>query len=314
MRLRKLIRLQFLVVAVIVGIGVTAIANATRTSGGTYSLPVNTNNPAITGQPIDAADHNATMNDLATEMTDSLSRSNKGAMLGPLQLQAGAGSATTPTLTWSGDTNTGFYWISANRFGMAVNGLIAAEFLPDVFLFYNAAGTNMFGCTVTGGYCVSPLPMLLTGSATVSAASDATGGTRQTALTIPNGDIDFSGVTYPTSTTGHTDKIGPANFAKVWATISFTNATPFVPSVVSGFNVASVSRVDAQTVRVTIADDMANANYAVMGAVGGVVFQHISVVATATTHFDVRYSTGAAHTTLDSAGGGTFYVMVMGAQ
>jgi len=57
-----------------------------RNGSGTYTLPANTVSPAVAGDIISPDDFNSVLDDLETELTDSLSRSNKGAMLAPLTL------------------------------------------------------------------------------------------------------------------------------------------------------------------------------------------------------------------------------------
>ncbi len=89
-----------------------------RDSGGTYSLP--SGNPVVTGTAISSTTHNDTLADIKTELTDSLSRSNKGAMLA--QFQAYSGTVNVPGIGWAADTDTGFYHISAGSFGVAING------------------------------------------------------------------------------------------------------------------------------------------------------------------------------------------------
>jgi hypothetical protein len=89
-----------------------------RNSGGTYSLPAG--NPVVTGTTISSTTHNSTLNDIATELTDSLSRSGKGPMTAPLELADG--SAAAPALSFDNDTDCGWYRIGANNLGLALNG------------------------------------------------------------------------------------------------------------------------------------------------------------------------------------------------
>lgn len=91
-----------------------------RNGSGTYSLP-SPENPVVTGTTISATSHNTTQTDIATELTDSLSRSAKGAMLG--QLKAHVGTVAAPGVTFDGDLDCGLYRIGANDVGMSVNGV-----------------------------------------------------------------------------------------------------------------------------------------------------------------------------------------------
>lgn len=91
---------------------------ASRNSGGTYSLP----NPAVvTGSSISSTWANSTLNDLATEITNSLDRAGRGAMTGPLRLKSGA-SAAAPDLAWDVETNSGWYRAAAGDLRFALAG------------------------------------------------------------------------------------------------------------------------------------------------------------------------------------------------
>ncbi len=89
-----------------------------RNARGTMSLFAG--NPVSSGNTISSSLHNSTMSDIATEMTDSLNRSGKGAMLAPLELADG--SVASPALSFDTDTDCGVYRIGANNLGIAVNG------------------------------------------------------------------------------------------------------------------------------------------------------------------------------------------------
>lgn len=57
-----------------------------RNGSGTYNLPSNSWNPAITGAAATAADYQALINDIATALTQSLSRDGQATMTGPLNM------------------------------------------------------------------------------------------------------------------------------------------------------------------------------------------------------------------------------------
>jgi hypothetical protein len=92
-----------------------------RDGSGNYTLPVNSVDPAVTNTTINPTDFNSTMNDLSTEIQDSLDRSGKGAMLAALAMggfkvqNVGAPSASTDALrltdiggtVFSGTTGSG---------------------------------------------------------------------------------------------------------------------------------------------------------------------------------------------------------------
>lgn len=94
-----------------------------RNSGGTYSLPAG--NPVVTGASVSSTVHNNTLNDITSEMTDSLSRSNKGAMLAQLQLFAG--TVGVPGLAFGSDTDMGFYYSAAGITKFSVAGVELLE-------------------------------------------------------------------------------------------------------------------------------------------------------------------------------------------
>lgn len=91
--------------------------DAARNSSGTYSLPAG--NPVVSGNTITTTWANNTMSDVSNEVTDSLSRSNKGAMLAPLRLYSG--TQALPGLTFEGDTDTGIWRPAANAIAFGAN-------------------------------------------------------------------------------------------------------------------------------------------------------------------------------------------------
>jgi hypothetical protein len=122
-----------------------------RNSSGTFSLV--SGNPVVTGTTISTTWANNTLSDIATELTDSLSRSNKGAMLAPLT--GYVGTVSLPGYTFSGDTNTGLYWVSADDFAAAVGGVKVAEFAATAVTFtpgvtVTQSQTNGNGISATG--------------------------------------------------------------------------------------------------------------------------------------------------------------------
>lgn len=123
---------------------------AARNSSGTYSLPAG--NPVVTGTAVSSTWANTTLTDIRTEITSSLDRSGRGAMLAPLQCSVGSVSA--PGLTFSGDTNTGLYRVGADNPAMAAGGVKAQEWTATastipVALTCSAGATVAAGLTVT---------------------------------------------------------------------------------------------------------------------------------------------------------------------
>lgn len=91
-------------------------ASAARNSSGSYSLP--SGNPVVTGQTITSSWANTTLTDLGTELTNSLDRNGRGAMLAPLQLQSGTAGA--PGLTFSAEASSGLYRAATGDIRMSV--------------------------------------------------------------------------------------------------------------------------------------------------------------------------------------------------
>lgn len=100
-----------------------------RDSNGNYTLP--SGNPVTAGTIIDADWGNATMSDIAVELSDSLSRSGKGGLQGQLKLIAGSKSA--PGVCFALEQSAGWYRNAAGDIRLAVLG-------TDVF--YSAPSGN----------------------------------------------------------------------------------------------------------------------------------------------------------------------------
>lgn len=89
-----------------------------RNSGGTYTLPVS--NPVVTATTVSSTWANDTMNDIKTELTDSLSRSGKGGMSAALKIVDGSVSA--PGIAFGSETGSGVYRNAAGDVRFAVLG------------------------------------------------------------------------------------------------------------------------------------------------------------------------------------------------
>jgi hypothetical protein len=147
-----------------------------RNSSGSYSLP--SGNPVVSGTTITAAVQNSTMSDVATEMSDSLSRSGKGAMTAPLQVPNGTSAA--PAVTFSSETASGRYRAGAGDIRDAVGG-------TDVWKEQAAGLTALVPLTASSTF---------TTSASGVTFSDAT-----TQTTSASTQSDKSGITNGANTT-----------------------------------------------------------------------------------------------------------------
>lgn len=179
-------RLTLMTFAAVLALAIGAIVTASRDSSGTYTLP--SGNPVVSGTTISSTVHNNTMNDLKTEMTDSLSRSGKGGMTAPLRCADGAVGA--PAFSWTSDTDTGLYRIGANNPAMSAGGVKVQEWSATTATFplavaVTGAQTNAAGITVTQSTS--------NGNA-VTATGNGTGagvrGVGQTSTAGPGGDFE----------------------------------------------------------------------------------------------------------------------------
>ena len=112
-----------------------------RNASGTYTLP--TGNPVVSGTDITVTWGNNTMNDIATEITDSLSRSGKGGMLAPLTFSDG--TVTQPGISWVSDANTGFFRIGADNMAMTAGGVKIVDYANGAFTFSDTATSSTVG-------------------------------------------------------------------------------------------------------------------------------------------------------------------------
>lgn len=87
-----------------------------RNGSGTMSVA----NSFSSGSTISSSAMNANFTDLATEMTNSLPRDGQAGMTG--QLKAASGTSSLPGMSFSSDTDTGFYRKAANTIGVAAGG------------------------------------------------------------------------------------------------------------------------------------------------------------------------------------------------
>jgi microcystin-dependent protein len=94
-------------------------------SNGIYSLPAGY--LAVTGEVIQASQHNPPLEDLGSSMSQRLMRSGAAPMTGPLK--AVDGSTGSPAVQFSNAASTGFYK-SANGIGVSIGGTKVAEFGP----------------------------------------------------------------------------------------------------------------------------------------------------------------------------------------
>jgi microcystin-dependent protein len=93
-------------------------------ANGVYSLPVGY--LAVTGQTIQASQHNPPLEDIAAALTGRLSRDGTAPMTGPVK--AADGAVGSPSVTFANAPTTGLYKTMSGNIGVAVGGSEVAEF------------------------------------------------------------------------------------------------------------------------------------------------------------------------------------------
>lgn len=142
-----------------------------RNSSGSYTLPAG--NPVVTHTTITSTWANSTLSDVGSELTSSLDRSGRGAMLAPLPLANG--SSALPALTFSAETASGLFRNASQDIEFSVNGAVVQKWL--------ATGV------------VAPLGATLTQSQSNTVALVATGNGTAAGATLTGGSSNGSGVT-----------------------------------------------------------------------------------------------------------------------
>ena len=142
-----------------------------RNSSGTYTLPAG--NPVVSGTLIEASWANTTLSDLASAMTNSLSRDGEGGMTAALRLYDG--TVSLPGLAFTSETSTGLYRAGSGDMRLAVTGSQVMQFLAT-------------GVAVTGTLSAS-------GNATLSGTLAVTGATTLSSTLAVTGAATFSGQT-----------------------------------------------------------------------------------------------------------------------
>lgn len=132
-----------------------------RNASGTYTLPVSA---YVSGTVIRSADMNSNLSDIATALTQSLATTGVSSMTGPVKLANGSSGA--PSLTFAGETTTGFYWSAAGTVNYVVAG-------TTVFTLSAAGATIGTGLTLTTSVLSVSTTSTFTGTATFSGTPGA---------------------------------------------------------------------------------------------------------------------------------------------
>ena len=147
-----------------------------RNSSGTYALPSSVN-PVVPGTPALSTWANLTCSDLGNEITQSLDRNGRGAMLAALQLSSG--TVGTPGLNFSAETNSGLYRAGAGDLRLAIAGVDKYTFTAATLTI---AGALALGGTVRSGDGSQSAPSYSFGSETGSGFYRASAGDVRVAI------------------------------------------------------------------------------------------------------------------------------------
>ncbi len=98
-----------------------------RDLAGNYTLPAG--NPVVNLTPITPAWGNTTLNDIATQLNGVVTRDG---LLGPTAPMAfPGGNVTTPSITFLGDLNTGWYSSAADQVALTLGGVQRVNYAPS---------------------------------------------------------------------------------------------------------------------------------------------------------------------------------------
>lgn len=172
-----------------------------RNGSGTYTVP----NSFSSGNTIQSSEVNANFSDVGTEITGSLPRNGEAGMTG--QLKAASGTVSTPGISFSSDTDTGFYRKSGNTIGLAIGGVNVADFKST-------------GIEFKAGYTAS-----VSGTGNLHHIPTGTGPVPYMGSTAPTGWIFANGLTIGNASSGATGRANADTedlFTLLWNT--FANA------------------------------------------------------------------------------------------
>ncbi len=126
-----------------------------RDQNGNYTLPAG--NPVVPGTAITTLWANPTMQDLANEITNSLSRDGEGGMLVPFKNIDG--TVGTPGITWTNESVTGFYRAEANDMRTTVGGIDKMRWTSSGVQVWNTVDL-IWEDVATGGDTGDYLPLV----------------------------------------------------------------------------------------------------------------------------------------------------------
>ena len=143
-----------------------------RNGSGVYTLPAG--NPVVPGTTIDSGWANDTLEDVANELTNSLSRTGAAGMLAPFRIADG--NVTAPGLAFLNETNSGLYRSGSGSLWMSILGVNVAQYsTTGLTVPAGKAFTAQGNASVTGTFAVTGA-VTFTSTLALTGALTATGG------------------------------------------------------------------------------------------------------------------------------------------
>lgn len=219
-----------------------------RNASGTYTLPQDS---VVGGTVIEANWANPTMDDIATAITDSLSRSGKGTMISSLKYFSG--TVAVPGISFTDEPGSGVYYFGTKDFRFSVNGNPTLRFVDDSgsasgsqrpVMVYNGTA---FQPILKGDSSETPIfkGFTTTGELTIDAGGlDIEAG----GLTVSAGGIDITGTVAVTGSLTATTINSGVTIAR--GAISGVGT----PSIDYGLGITSVADYGVGTYRVQFDD------------------------------------------------------------
>lgn len=152
-----------------------------RDISGNYTLP--TGNPVVDGTIIEADWANDTMNDIAAQLNNVVTRDG---LLGPTAPVLGPnGSAAAPTYSFTSDPDLGIYRVGANQLGVSAGNALMATFAAAAFTLAPNVSMALSG---TGGIAVDGTGVFSAPLGAVGAPSYSFNGDLNTGIYSPGAD------------------------------------------------------------------------------------------------------------------------------
>lgn len=168
-----------------------------RNGSGVYTLPAG--NPVEPGTTIDAAWANDTLEDMANEITNSLSRTGAGGMIAPFRIADG--TVTAPGMAFLNETGTGLYRSGAGSAWFSVLGVNVAQFstvgltIPFGKALTAQGNASVAGTFSVGGHTTLSSTLAVTGALTASGGvtGNVTGNVTAASGTSTFNDVVITG-------------------------------------------------------------------------------------------------------------------------